>query len=110
MSLRRYDTGDITEFLLLTTVFRHATVIESPYKDLTVGQRRLFEWYWDADGRPITEPVTLVGTVEKVQDGGVTFWVNDNHMSGRGWLAYLKNEDAAKHAVRTVDLKPESKN
>ncbi|MFC9755147.1 hypothetical protein [Streptomyces sp. NPDC056921] len=108
VSLRRYDTGDITEFPLSTTVFRYTTVIESPYKGLAVGQRRLFEWYWDADGHPITEPVTLVGSVEKVQDGGVTFWVSDNRTGGHGWWAHLKNEDAAKHAVRTVDLKPEN--
>ncbi|MFF8918058.1 hypothetical protein ACF08M_33330 [Streptomyces sp. NPDC015032] len=109
-SLRRYDTGEITEFLLPTTIFHYTTVIESPYQDLAVGQRRLFEWYWDADGRPITEPVTLVGTVEKVKDSGVTFWVTDNRMGGHGWWAHLKNKDAAKHAIRTVDLKPQTKN
>ncbi|MCX5103471.1 hypothetical protein [Streptomyces sp. NBC_00439] len=110
VSLRRYDTSDITIFPLPTTVFCYTTVIESPYQDLAVGQRRQFEWYWDADGRPMTEPVTLVGTVEKVKDSGVTFWVPDNRMGGHGWWAHLKNEDAVKHAVRTVDLRPGSKN
>ncbi|MFJ2420183.1 hypothetical protein [Streptomyces brevispora] len=108
-SIRRYDTGAITEFRLPDTIFRYTTVIESPYTDLAVGQRRLFEWYWDANGHPITEPETLVGSVEKVADGGATLWVNDPRMGGNGWWAYLKNEDAAKHAVRPVDLKPETK-
>ncbi|NIY68109.1 hypothetical protein [Streptomyces malaysiensis] len=109
-SLRRYDTGEIMEFPWPTTKFRHRPIAESPYAELKVGDLRLFAWFHDADGHSLTEPITLVGTVDRITQDAVSLWVEDNRYEpSRGWWARLRAEDADKHALRPVDLKGPTK-
>lgn len=104
-SLRRYDTGAVREFPWLTTDFRYTTEIESPFTDLKPGSVRRFEWFHDDDGKPVTEPITLVGTVDLAKPEIAHLWVRDHRYDAGGWWASLKAEDAARHALRPMNLK-----
>jgi hypothetical protein len=104
-SLRRYDTGEIREFPWRTTDFRQTAVIESPFAELPVGVGRRFEWFYGDDGRAVDQPITLVGTVDLVKPDVATLWVRDARYEEGGWWAELKAEDAARHALRPVNLK-----
>ncbi|MEV7870169.1 hypothetical protein AB0P17_29680 [Streptomyces sp. NPDC088124] len=103
-SLRRYDTGEITEFPWTTTRFRHTTFVKTPYAGLKVGDVRRFDWYVNEDGQPIDTPRTLVGTVDSIEHSHVSLWVRDPKfgISG-GWWAHLKNQDTEKHALRPTN-------
>ncbi|MGW0536322.1 hypothetical protein [Streptomyces sp. NPDC003032] len=105
VSLRRYDDGAVREFPWGTTDLRYTTDIESPFVKLPVGAVRRFEWFWGDDDRALEEPVTLVGTVDAVTPGMAHLWVRDHRFEYGGWWASLKHEDAAKHALRPVNLK-----
>ncbi|MGW3763050.1 hypothetical protein [Streptomyces sp. NPDC005131] len=110
-SIRRYDTGEITEFPWPTTKFRHTTTVESPYADLELGDIRRFEWFLSDHDYPTDTPRTLVGTVDAVQADRIVLWVGDPEFgTAGGWWAHLKNEDAQKHNLRPTDLKADRKN
>ncbi|WP_329147119.1 hypothetical protein OIU91_16440 [Streptomyces sp. NBC_01456] len=103
-SLRRYDTGAITEFPWPTTKFRYTVIVESPYADLEVGNVRRFEWFMCEHDYPTDTPRTLVGTVDSIQPDHVVLWVRDRKTGAAGgWWAHLKNEDAEKHQLRPVN-------
>ena len=104
VSLRRYDNGAVREFPWSTTDFRHTTEIDSPFMDLEVSDIRRFDWFYAADGSPVTEPIILVGVVDLVKPDAVVLWVRDAAYDGGGWWASLKAEDAAKHSLRLVQL------
>ncbi|MEW1922194.1 hypothetical protein [Streptomyces sp. NPDC088360] len=81
------------------------------YAGLQVGNVRRFEWYLDEHDHPTDTPRTLVGTVDAVQADRIVLWVRDPKFgTAGGWWAYLKNEDAEKHALRPTNLTRDLKN
>ncbi|MGI5137775.1 hypothetical protein [Streptomyces sp. CA-106110] len=101
-SLRRYDTGQVTEFPLFTTDFRYTRFVETPFTGLTVGEMRRFDWFYDDAGRPTDTPITLIGTVDFMEPDRIVLWVRDLSYGAGGWWATIRAADAPRHSLRRL--------
>ncbi|MFD7537454.1 MULTISPECIES: hypothetical protein [unclassified Streptomyces] len=83
---------------------RNSTDLLDESADKPPGQRHETAGQSDAGRQIKPEPTTLVGTVDLVKPDVVTLWVRDARYNDGGWWAELQAEDAARHALRTVNL------
>lgn len=99
VSLRRYDTGEITEFPWTTTRFRHPRQVEDPFAGLRIDDKVLFEWFDGVDN----PPVTLTGVVDERTSTHIAIWTEGGDGPPQGWWAYINANDAARHSLRPAN-------